>query len=427
MMSFRRTLSIAALACLPVVAVGCGSASSGSATSASSATTGSSNSASPASAAAQTAGHQATGTPIKVGYLNLQGGPAISLPQYTQGAEVAVSYVNSELDGFGGHPIQLVKCYTDATPASSTACANEFVDDKVPLVIYGVDADTAAAPILAKAGIPQVMPNENGAADLDTPGVFPLTTVVAGALAGVANYSKEHGWTKIAIVSLQDPGIAQLFQQYAGPIFAKAGVHYTLTYIPFGTPDATPQMSAAMSSHPDAILFNGDATTCTTELKAAAALGVTTPLFLPGGCADSTVLAGVPATVLQNAYVLSNVDLGNTSADAQTFNTLMRQQDPSADPQSILLREGFQPVVALSRMLKGFTADPTAGNLMKAIQSAKSVPLPFGDGAGVSCNGAAIPALPSVCSSDILLLKVQGTSNFTFVSLLNVASPLDSK
>jgi branched-chain amino acid transport system substrate-binding protein len=425
MMSFRRTLSIAALACLPAVAAGCGSATSGSATSGSSTTAGSSNSADPSPVAAQSSGQKATGTPIKVGYLNLQGGSVISLPQLTQGAEVAVGYVDSELDGFGGHPVQLVKCYTDGSTASSTACANEFVDDKVPLVIFGVDADTAATPILAKAGIPQVLPNESGAADLDTPGVFTLTTVVDGPLAGVAKYAKGHGWKKIAIISLQDPGITQLMQ-FAGPAFAKAGVQYTLTYLPAGTPDATPQMSVAMSGHPDAIVFTGDATTCTTALKAAAALGVTTPIFLPGGCADSSVLGAVPASLLQNAYILSPMDLGGTGTDDQTFQTLLRQQDPTADPQSILLRQGYQPVVAVARMLKGFTGDPTAANLMKAIQSAKNVPLPFGDGAVATCNGTAIPEFPSVCSPDIILLKVQGADKFAFVKVLNVASLLAS-
>jgi branched-chain amino acid transport system substrate-binding protein len=344
----------------------------------------------------------------------------VSLPQFTQGAEVAVSYVNSELDGFGGHPVQLVKCYTDGSTASSTACANEFVDDKVPLVIYGEDANTAAVSILAKAGIPLVLPTESGAATLDTPGVFTLTTVLDGPLAGVAKYAMEHGWKKVAIVSLQVPSLTQLIP-LVGPAFAKAGVQYTLTWLPAGTPDATPQLSVAMSGHPNAIVFAGDATTCTTELKAAATLGVTTPIFLPGGCADSSVLGAVPATILQNAYILSPMDLSAGGTDAQTFATLVRQQDPTADSQSVLLRQGFQPVVTLARMLTGFTGDPTAENLMKAIRSAKDVPLPFGDGAVATCNGTAVPVFPSVCSPDILLQKVQSASTFTVISLLNVA------
>jgi branched-chain amino acid transport system substrate-binding protein len=188
-----------------------------------------------------------------------------------------------------------------------------------------------------------------------------------------------------------------------------------------GTPDQTPQLSAAMSGHPDAILFIGDVNTCTSFLKAVAALGVTTPAFLVGSCSDKAVLASASATALQDTYVLSTVDLGNTSADDRTFETLLQQQYPNADPQSVRLRLGYLPVVSLARILKGFTGQPTSANLMNAIRSAKDVPLPFEEVAVASCGGTTIPQLPSVCSPDTVLLKVQGADKFAFVNVFDVA------
>jgi branched-chain amino acid transport system substrate-binding protein len=334
---------------------------------------------------------------------------------------LAVSYVNGHLNGFGGHPVQLIRCYTDGTPASSTACANQLVDDKVSLVIEGVDTNSAAVPILAGAGIPYVVPDGVDPADVDTPGVFALTADVNGGLAGMAKYAADRGWRKVAVLVVDFPIMTQAYQQFTGPVYAKAGVHYQLTYVPPGTPDQTPQVSAAMSGHPDAILFDGDDNTCTSFLKAVSALGVTTPVFLLGSCSDKSVLASAPATALENAYVLSPVDLGDTGADDQTFETLVRQHDPNADLRSFRLRTGYLPVVTLARILKGFTGDPTPENLMKAIRSAKNVPLPFGRGAVVTCDGTAISGQPSVCSPDILLLRVQGTDKFAFVNVFNVA------
>src|ERR1700730_14464114 len=159
-MSFQRTLSIAALACLAAVTAGCGSAASGPSNGTSNGTS---------KPAALPPGQRATGTPLKVGYINLEGGSGASAPDFRVGAEMAVSYVNNYLNGFGGHSVQLIRCYTDGTPASSAACANQMVDDKVLLVIQGVAAPTAPDPILAKAGIPYVEPNGIGPADLDTP------------------------------------------------------------------------------------------------------------------------------------------------------------------------------------------------------------------------------------------------------------------
>jgi branched-chain amino acid transport system substrate-binding protein len=417
MMSFRRTISVAALACLAAGAAGCGSAASGPATGAPASAGASSAASTPA---ALPPGQKATGTPLKVGFINVEGGPTISAPEYSEGAELAVSYVNGYLNGFGGHPVQLVPCHTDGTVASTTACANQMVDDKLPLVIRGNDTNTAADPILAGAGIPYVQSAGSGPADFDTPGVFSLTSIYIGGLGGIAKYAVDRGWRKVTFLSVDTPTNSQFLQRFAGPVFGKAGVQYTTTYVPPGTPDQTPQVSAAMSGHPDAILFNGDVNTCTSFLKAVAALGVTAPAFLVGSCANKSVFASVPATVLENTYVVSPVDLGDTGADAQTFETLLRQQDPNADPHSIRLRLGYLAVVTLARMLKGFTGQPTAANLMNAIRSAKDVPLPFGRGAVDTCDGTAIPQLLSVCSPDAVLQKVQGADKYAFVSLFNL-------
>ena len=404
MIPSRRKFRIAALVCLAALIAGCGQAAAG-----------------PSKLTALSPGQQAAGTPIKVGYINLQGGPTISAPEYTEGAELAVGYVNSHLNGFGGHPVQLIRCDVDGTPASSTACANQMVDAKVPLVIQGVDANDAAVPILARAGIPYVIPNGNGPAEVATPGVFALTTNDASGLAGMAKYAMSRAWKKVAILALNTPNVSQLVQRLAGPVYARASVHYQAISVDPGTPDQTPQLAAAMSGHPDAILFIGDVNTCTSFLKAVAALGVTTPAFLVGSCSDKAVLASASATALQHTYVLSSVDLGNTSADDRTFETLLQQQYPNADPQSVRLRLGYLPVVSLARILKGFTGQPTSANLMNAIRSAKDVPLPFEEGAVASCGGTTIPQLPSVCSPDTVLLKVQGADKFAFVNVFDVA------
>jgi branched-chain amino acid transport system substrate-binding protein len=420
MMSFRRTISVAALACLAAGVAGCGSAASGPSTGAPAEASAGASSAASASAALPT-GQKATGTPLKVGYINLQGGPTISAPEYGVGAELALGYVNGYLNGFGGHPVQLVPCHTDGTPASTTACANQMVDAKVPLVIMGIDTNSAADPILARASIPFVLPSGSGPADLDTPGVFALTSINGGSLGGMAKDAMERGWRKAALIVLDVPVSSQFLQRFAGPVFGKAGVQYTTTYVTPGAPDQTPQVSAAMSGHPDAILFSGDVNACTSFLKAAAALGVTVPALLGGPCADKSVLASVPATALENTYVLEPVDLGDTGADARTFETLLLQQDPAADPHSLRLRLGYLPVVTLARMLKGFTGQPTAANLMNAIRSAKDVPLPFGRGEAITCDGTAIPQLPSICSPDTVLQKVQGAGEYAFTSVLNLA------
>src|SRR5262245_54466990 len=49
--------------------------------------------------------------PVSIGWVNQQGGQVEIGRFATNGAELAVKYVNEELGGIGGHPVQLKTCF----------------------------------------------------------------------------------------------------------------------------------------------------------------------------------------------------------------------------------------------------------------------------------------------------------------------------
>src|SRR6266545_7240518 len=73
-------------------------------------------------------GKVAVGDPVNIGFVNIQGGTTVSLPDYTVGANAAVEYANKELGGIAGRPVKLTTCFTNGTPESSVACGNQMVD-----------------------------------------------------------------------------------------------------------------------------------------------------------------------------------------------------------------------------------------------------------------------------------------------------------
>ena len=92
-----------------------------------------------------------------VGYHNLEGGAVVSLPEIRDGFESGLNYVNEELGGINGRPLQADYCNLDVTPESSVKCANQFVEKKVVAAVQGVDvAADAALPILKEAGIVEI-------------------------------------------------------------------------------------------------------------------------------------------------------------------------------------------------------------------------------------------------------------------------------
>jgi hypothetical protein len=63
------------------------------------------------------------GEPIVIAMISQESGPA-ALPDSRLAAEAAVAYVNAELGGAAGRPLQLETCVTDGSPEQSSSCAN---------------------------------------------------------------------------------------------------------------------------------------------------------------------------------------------------------------------------------------------------------------------------------------------------------------
>src|SRR6516225_7185912 len=120
-------IGFAAVAAALLAAAGCSSSSSSSSTSVATLTPVPSTSA-PASAGTGGQGAQSVtdyltyvgGTagpanqslpPVKIGFINQQGGPTAVGLHATDGAKMAVNYANAELGGIGGHPIVLDTCF----------------------------------------------------------------------------------------------------------------------------------------------------------------------------------------------------------------------------------------------------------------------------------------------------------------------------
>jgi branched-chain amino acid transport system substrate-binding protein len=67
-----------------------------------------------------------TGAPFKVFFINEQGASATaSDPEDTSAAEAAVSYINKNLGGIKGRPVQITTCATLGTSESMISCARQ--------------------------------------------------------------------------------------------------------------------------------------------------------------------------------------------------------------------------------------------------------------------------------------------------------------
>jgi branched-chain amino acid transport system substrate-binding protein len=81
-------------------------------------------------------------SPVTIGWVNEQGGPpSETFPQATLAAQATVKYINSQLGGVHGHPVQLSTCYIAAVEAQGTTCGDQMVNTKgIDVIAEGIDA-----------------------------------------------------------------------------------------------------------------------------------------------------------------------------------------------------------------------------------------------------------------------------------------------
>ena len=69
--------------------------------------------------------------PVYIGCVNQQGGQTAVRPAgHRTARRSAVNYVNAELGGVGGHPIQLKTCFIASAEEEGTACGQKFLANK---------------------------------------------------------------------------------------------------------------------------------------------------------------------------------------------------------------------------------------------------------------------------------------------------------
>jgi branched-chain amino acid transport system substrate-binding protein len=142
-----------ALLATAIIAAGCGSSSS--TTTSAAATTSSSTAAATTPAATPGSGGAGSASvtnyltyvdgkagkanpslpPVTVGWVNQQGGQQVIGALATNGAQLAVKYINDQLGGIDGHPLVLDTCFITSAEEEGTTCGQKFLADKSISVI----------------------------------------------------------------------------------------------------------------------------------------------------------------------------------------------------------------------------------------------------------------------------------------------------
>ncbi|HVU72665.1 MAG TPA: ABC transporter substrate-binding protein [Mycobacteriales bacterium] len=237
----------------------------------------------------------ASGEPYKIGYVSQDN----FLPQATVGANAARDYINAELGGVGGRPIDLVECSV-TSPEDATTCGSKLANDSsIQLVIVGamnVGNKELYAAIGGKKAI--LVGNALATEDFVTPDAVSYTSGSPGVLIGMAQFAAVDLKAKTVAAIIPDtPGGRAAVQQLLKPIFDAAHVTLKQTFI--SATATTPEMSTALqatgAAKADAVITATPSNLCISLYDAMKQLSISPKVITTDQCADSTVQAALSA------------------------------------------------------------------------------------------------------------------------------------
>ena len=354
----RRRLGLTGIAALAVVALAMAGCSSNSSSSSGSASTTTSAAAAPSpSGTSGGLGAQSvtnyltyTGgksgpansslTPVTVGFVNQQGGPEVIGLHATDGAEMAVKYINAELGGVDGHPIVLDTCFIASAEEEGTGCAQKFLANKNVHVVSMGAAVIGVQSFYSTLG--GALPVIGGVAALSIDGQQKNTAVLFGdatsVLGPTGTYGKDVLHAKTAVILYPDTASATPGALATEAGLKAAGISVKMGPYPENTTDLTGVLASTGAASADMVIPAVAAPDCVNIDKALIQQGITDPKKIVAAplCLNGQVAAGLGGDFPKWTYLIASSLYGDTTDPgmieymklAQTYSTPANAPDP---------------------------------------------------------------------------------------------------
>ncbi len=333
-----------------------------------------------------------------MGLINQEDAPIGSFPEVRRSAEAAVRYVNEELGGVDGRPLQLEACTTKGTPESSQACANQLVGRQPVAVMGGIDLGAAASlPILQRAGIPYVGGSPTLAEELNSPASFMFAGGTVADLLGQADYALNTLKVKrVAAVYVDLPGLLTTVVQAADVVLRVKGATSVKTVAEKAdAADFTTALTSAAKSDPDVIFVVFPAQSCARIMQARQALGIKARMFYPSACAAQSVVDAAGSGAEDAFFGSAYLPFADPSPDVAIWRD-------RAKGTSVLSQAGFSVVMNLFQVLKE-ADEVTPAKVTDRLKQAKGHANFMGH--DYTCDRKQLPLLSSVCNPFVRILQ----------------------
>jgi branched-chain amino acid transport system substrate-binding protein len=331
--------------------------------------------------------------PVRVGVANLEGS-AVSLAEIREGVEAGVEYVNAELDGINGRPLELVVCKTDVAPETSVNCANQFVESGVVAVFSAVDIGVdAALPVLEDAGIPIIGLAPGGPDTNEAVGdAFMIVSSSQESVAAAFKVQEQLGINNIVITLPDAPDIRGLSEQVVEPIAEELGLDVVDVFYPLDV-DWTTLAATILDDDPDAVILgSAQEPVCIAAIQALRAAGYD-GLIHAGACTQ--MIDQLTPEELENTIVTSQFyDRKFTEIPEKVqrdFEIFDRYIEVDESQSEYYAQFGFILGVDGATMLQQVEGDVTAASVLETLPTVQGDSFFQDTGEGYDCSAVSWP------------------------------------
>jgi branched-chain amino acid transport system substrate-binding protein len=311
-----------------------------------------------------------TGPPVQIGVQYTAGVPFSDYPDWKNGADGAARYINAELGGVAGRPVELVTCNDSFDPAKAAACGQQFVDAGVVAVIgfSGLLGDKSL-PVFAAAGIPfagGALTNNESLASTS----YPLGGGTLSLWPSLAKYALNERIEHAAVLFTDITSNRQGAEAMMAEPLKAGGVNVTLVPVAPDAADYTTVLKQANAGDPEVIiLMLGGAGYCEPLIQAAKQTGLTARLgATTQGCLTQAALQGAPKSLINGVILTSDTSFfDKTNPEAETFHRVMTQY--SAGAANSASASVFSQMMTLKEIIGPLT-DITGATVLAALKTA---------------------------------------------------------
>tara|TARA_Y100001960_G_scaffold310561_1_gene370184 strand:- start:36 stop:1112 length:1077 start_codon:yes stop_codon:yes gene_type:complete len=336
----------------------------------------------------------------------MENSPAGSFPEARVAIEAAADWVNSELGGVNGRPVELVTCITDFSIEKSQSCAQEMVMAGVVAVTTGIDVGSnGSIPIFEQNEIPIVGGIPANMVEMKSPMAFYFSGATPGGYGGFIGHAIEYLDAKrIVLAHGEFESFTIATRDYGAALAEALGLEVELIPFPLFSLDFLPVLTKAAEFEPDAIVVAAADLSCAPIMQTMVELGIEAQLYLVGACAAEEIQE-VAGSAIESVLFNSEGPL-EESLESSIYDEVVWQyaSDPAGGVGTVSMR-GFLNLYALLVELDQSDTGISSESLIELIRSSNQRPSFWGH--PYTCDGNQIPGLSSLCAPQQLLFSIE--------------------